>query len=140
MIVLDSSFLVAFHNRRDVHHDAAARLMDELLQGRWGAGLLLEYVFLEVTTVLAVRRNPETAVTVGETLLEAHELEFVPCSEIFLDAWELFQDQRPPRAGGALSFVDAAIATVARRRAMGRIATFDRDFAHLEGIEVVPEP
>jgi len=34
MVVLDSSFLIAFHNSRDVHHSAAARAMDELITPR----------------------------------------------------------------------------------------------------------
>ena len=48
MIVLDSSFLIAFHNERDSHHNAAYGLMERFLAGDWGRGLLLEYVFLEV--------------------------------------------------------------------------------------------
>ena len=47
MIVLDSSFLVAFHNERDAHHGAARGLMERFLEGEWGRGLLLEYVVLE---------------------------------------------------------------------------------------------
>ena len=50
MIVLDSSFLVGFHNERDAHHQTASALMDQFLVGKWGRGLLLEYIFLEVTT------------------------------------------------------------------------------------------
>ena len=52
MIVLDSSFLIRFHNERDAHHSAACVLMEQFLAGAWGKGLLLEYVFLEVVTVL----------------------------------------------------------------------------------------
>ena len=52
MIVLDSSFLIGFYNERDAHHATARPLMDRFLAGEWGAGLLLEYVFLEVVTVL----------------------------------------------------------------------------------------
>ena len=83
MIVLDSSFLVAFHNRNDVHHDAAAEVMDQLLAGRWGQALLLEYVFLEVVTVLLVRRGHDVASRVGTLLLDAPEIDFVPCSDSF---------------------------------------------------------
>ena len=83
MIVLDSSFLIAFHNQRDAHHPAASVLMDRFLNGEWGRGLLLEYVFLEVATVLLVRRNLDVSTRVGRLLLEADELEFVPCSDLF---------------------------------------------------------
>jgi predicted nucleic acid-binding protein len=69
MMVLDSSFLVAYHNRRDVHHGAAAATMERLVAAEWGPALLLEYVLLEVVTVLLARRGLDVAVRVATTLL-----------------------------------------------------------------------
>jgi predicted nucleic acid-binding protein len=134
VIVLDSSFLIAFHNSRDVHHPRASEVMERLLDGEWGQGLLLEYVFLEVVTVLLARRGLEVASTVGSTLLGARELDFVPCSELFLDAVDTFRHQR----GTRLSVVDAAIVNVARDRADGLVATVDRDFIGVQGLSVLP--
>lgn len=135
MIVLDSSFIVAFHNTRDIHHTAAARLMVRLLGGEWGRALLLEYVFLEVATVLMARCGMEVARHVTKRLLEAREVEFVPCSDLFLDTLEVFRRQ----PGTGLSFTDAAIVTVAGRPDVGVIATFDRDFRDVSGVVVVPD-
>jgi len=135
MIVLDSSFLVAYHNRRDVHHAAAAATMERLVGGEWGSALLLEYVFLEVVTVLVARRGRDVAVRVATVLLEAREVELVPSSDMFLDVVETFRAQRH----GRLSFTDAAIVTVARRRDAGFVATFDRDFRQVEALAVVPD-
>ena len=134
MLVLESSFLVAYHNRRDVHHADAARAMERLVAGDWGEALLLEYVFLEVVTVLLVRRGLDIAARVADLLLEAREIEFVPCSDVFLAALEIFRGQW----SGRLSFADAAIVAVARARANGLVATFDHDFAEVSGISVVP--
>lgn len=135
MIVLDSSFLVAYHNSRDVHHDSAAAAMADFIGGRWGQGLLLEYVFLEVVTVLMARRGSGVASEVAGILLESRELELVPCSAVFLEAVDAFRDQRDTR----LSFTGAAIVVVARARAGGRVATFDRDFVGVNGISVIPD-
>lgn len=134
MIVLDSSFLVAFHNSRDLHHDAAAAAMRRLLAGEWGEALLPEYVFLEVVTEIAARRNPAAAVTAGAILLRSREVELVPCSVHFPATVDTFQTV----AALGLSFVDAAIVTVARSRGAQRIATFDRDFAKIDGLTLVP--
>lgn len=134
MVILDSSFLVAYYNLRDLHHAAAARAMVQLLAGAWGRALLLEYVFLEVVTVLLARRGLETAVTVGETLLAAREVEFVPCSDLFLDAWVVFRDQ----VAGELSLADAAIVSAARRERPGHVLTFDEDFRGVAGVTVLP--
>ena len=135
MIVLDSSFLIAYHNSRDAHHDPAAEVMTEFLDGKWGQGLLLEYVFLEVVTVLMARRGPRVASEVADVLLGARELDFVPCSELFVDAVETFQRQTRTR----LSFVDTAIVNVARNQTEGLVATFDRELSSVRGINAVPD-
>lgn len=134
MIVLDSSFLVAFHNTRDAHHAAAATAMAALVDGAWGTALLPEYVYLEVVTVLAVRRSAETAVKVGATLLRAREVELVPCSQHFTASVETFAHL----ASLGLSFVDTAIVTIARARGASHVATFDADFAKVDDLTVVP--
>ena len=108
--------------------------MDELITEKWGRAILLEYVFLEVVTVLLARRGLSVALTVGTALLRARELDFVPCSELFLDTLETFRSQ----AGAKLSFTDAAIVTVARRHDSSLVATFDRDFRGIKGITTIP--
>ncbi len=135
MIVLDSSFLIGFHNERDAHHPTARILMDQFLAQQWGRGLLLEYVFLEVMTVLMVRRDVTVAAHVGQILLDAQELDFVPCSDLFPETMEGFSTQVRTR----LSFTDAAIASIARSRAEGLVLTFDEEFRKVEGVRALPE-
>lgn len=132
MIVLDSSFLIAFHNQRDAHHGEAAALMERFLQGEWGRGLLLEYVLLEVATVLLVRRDLGVAARVSRLLIDAGELDFVPCSDFFADTFEIFTRQGATR----LSFADAAIAHVAQKLTGGLVLTFDEEFGKIPGIRV----
>lgn len=93
-----------------------------------------EYVFLEVTTVLAARVSLSLAAAVGQTLLQARELELVPCSDVFLEAFSIFRSQ----GQRGLSFTDAPIVSIARREGASRVATFDSDFAGVEGLTVVP--
>lgn len=50
------------------------------------------------------------------------------------DVLETFRGQRH----GRLSFADAAIVTVARRREARFVATFDRDFRQVDGLAAVP--
>jgi len=134
MVALDSSFLVAYFNTRDVHHAAAARAMVQLVGGQWGQALLLEYVVLEVATVLQARCGLEAASLAVAGLLEAREVDFVPCSDLFLETLATFRGQR----SGKLSFADAAIVTVARGHPPGLVATFDADFRLVDGVTVVP--
>lgn len=71
---------------------------------------------------------------VGEALLRSREVRFVPCSDIFLRAFETFRDERQAE----LSFVDAAIVAVARRHGPAHVATFDTRFARVDGVTMVP--
>lgn len=134
MIVLDSSFLIAFYNRRDAHHAAAASAMDSLLRGDFGRLVLIEYVFLEVVTVLLARRGHRTALDVADILLDAEEVDFLPCSDLFRDALREFRT----RGAARLSFADAAIVAAAQRHGAEFIATFDEGFRGIEGITMVP--
>lgn len=133
MIVVDSSFLIGFYNDRDAHHSVALDLMERFLAGTWG--LLLEYVFLEIVTVLLMRRDISVARRVGRLLLESEELEFVPCSELFVQTVADFSRQTLT----ALGFADSAIALIARARAEGRILSFDAEFRKIAGLQVNPD-
>lgn len=132
MIVLDSSFLIGFYNDHDAHHAKASSLMRDFLDGRWGKGLLLEYVFLEVVTVLLVRTELAKAAGVAGLLLESEELEFVPCSDFFAETVKSFTSQRKTK----LSFTDSAIATTALKRSDGLVLTFDEEFRKLPAIRL----
>jgi predicted nucleic acid-binding protein len=134
VIVLDSSFLVAFHNSTDRHHDSAAGLMAAILEGRYGNPLLLEYVFLETVTVILLRRGRETATAVADRLLDAREVVFVACSELFLETLRTFRRQ----SGANLGFVDCAVLTAARRHEPGWVATFDKTMRAADGIRIPP--
>ncbi len=106
--------------------------MDQFLAGKWGTGLLLEYVFLEVTTVLMVRRDLKVAIRVENILLDAQELEFVPCSDLFPEILKTFQEQTSMK----LSFADSAIAYVAQQRAEGLVLTFDEELRKETGVQI----
>ena len=106
--------------------------MNDFLDGRWGKGLLLEYVYLEVVTVLLNRADSATAVKASRDLLESREFEFVACSELFAETVSSFTAQQQTK----LSFTDVAIATVALQRADGWVLTFDQEFGKLPPIRL----
>jgi predicted nucleic acid-binding protein len=69
---------------------------------------------------------------VGRLLADGDELDFVPCSDLFSDAFEMFTRQRNTR----LSFADAAIAHVAQKRADGLVLNFDEELGKFPRIRV----
>lgn len=135
MIVLDSSFLIAFHDELDNHHRSARAAMDRLLDGAWGKGLLLDHIFIEVVTVLKRKRSNRLALYAGAELWKARELDFVATSDLFRPIWNQFQADYLSN----LSFVDHAVALTATQRAGGKVLTFDKAFREIPGIVVLPE-
>lgn len=135
MIALDSSFLIANYNTKDVFHSPAVRAMDQLRSGTWGRAILLEYVFTETIGILKRKASTAKAVEIGHRLRNSRESDFVLGSEVFLDAWNQFQGD----FSSPLSFVDHAVAVVARQKAGGKVLTFDKAFRQLPGITILPE-
>lgn len=134
MLFLDTSAIVAFRNRDDIHHDEARRVFENLARGEHGRGLITEYIVLETATVLKRRCGARVAIETGEALLNSEEIEVVSPGEMFDASWQEFVRL----ASTDLSFVDASSLVAMRRSGARWIATFDRAFRGIEGIEVVP--
>jgi len=133
MILLDTSVLAAFANSGDANHAAASKVVGEVFSGRYGPALLPEAILSEVVTVLLVRTNSiQRASEYGEKLLAS-------CSMVYSDysltqaALEVFKRQKNTK----LSYADSMLVAVARKLFIRKIATFDKDFLKVEGIEVV---
>jgi len=133
LIFLDSSAIIAYKNSDDINHKKAAALFQKLNAGNFGIGVISEFVFSEVTTVLALRKSMEVAKEVGNVLLEARELEIMKASEVFERSWEIFSNQE----NTGLSFVDASNLACMEKRKIRKIATFDKDFLRMSEVEVM---
>lgn len=133
MIFLDSSVIIAYKNADDVNHRKAVEIFQQLNEGKYGTGVISEFIFSEVTTVLALRKSMDAAKEVGNVLLNAREIEIMKASDVFERAWEIFTDQK----NTALSFVDASNLACMEYKKIKKIATFDRDFLKISSVEVV---
>lgn len=133
MIFLDSSAIISYKNADDINHKKALDIFQKLNSGEYGIGVISEFVFSEVTTVLALRKSMEAAKEVGNVLLEAREIEIMKASEVFERSWDIFTIQK----NTALSFVDASNLACMEKKKIRKIATFDKDFLKRSEVEVV---
>lgn len=133
MIFVDSSAIIAYKNADDINHKKAEDIFQKLSAGEYGIGVISEFVFSEVTTVLALRKSMDAAKEVGNVLLEAREIEMMKASEVFEKSWEIFSNQE----NTGLSFVDASNLACMEMRGIRKIATFDKDFLRIGSVEVV---
>ncbi|MDI6902404.1 MAG: PIN domain-containing protein [Methanocellales archaeon] len=133
MIFLDASVIVAYKNADDFNHKRAVKIYEKIGENKFGRAMTSELVFSEVVTVLALRKDLQTAIEVGEVLRNARELTMVRASDVFSESWKIFREQKDAN----LSFVDASNIACMRYAGAKTIATFDKDFKKINDIEVV---
>ncbi|MEK6893341.1 MAG: PIN domain-containing protein [Nanoarchaeota archaeon] len=132
MILLDTSFLIAYHNERDQNHTRACALLAEIKKGNYGEIYITDYIFSECATVLAVRiKNKE------ESIKHSESIKMIPMlntDEItFEESWEYFKSQNRL----LLSFTDCTMLTLMKKNKISHLATFDTDFDKIEGIMLI---
>lgn len=133
MIFLDSSFLISVEVEYDQNHERAIKIRDDIIRGKYGDTFISDYIFDETITVTFGRtKNLQKAVLVGLRLKASAELLKVDES-IFESAWERFQKQKNTK----FSFTDCTILSIMDKNEIKNIATFDKDFKKVRGINVI---
>jgi len=126
-ILLDTGVLVAALNRRDRFHRWARRLLVEVLEGRYGAPYVTDYIVDEALSFAAARLGREPALRLGALFFEKRVFRIIPVTfDLVLEAWEVYRSHLP-----RLSFTDAATVVAARAYRVDYLATLDGDLALL---------
>lgn len=72
MILLDSSFIVAYSNEADENHERAFQIARDVDKGKYGTPVITEYIFSEVVTIMLIKtKNLEKTFELGEALLSS---------------------------------------------------------------------
>ena len=117
--LLDTSFLIAYHNKRDEHHERAREIqIDEKV--------INDYIYAEVLNILYSRQGRSKAREYGRFLDKSTQIVRVS-QPIFKQARENFMVKD-------LSFTDAAIAATAQKLGLDLIS-FDEDFEQFDDLE-----
>lgn len=133
MILLDSSFIVAYLNEADENHSKAIRVADDLDKGKYGTPVMTDYIFDEVITVMLMKvKNIAKASEVGEALLNSTLLLRID-EHIFDLAWSMFKKQDKPR----FSFTDCTTIAICKVNGITKIATFDKEFQNLKEYTII---
>lgn len=123
-LVVDTSFLIAYLNRRDRHHEEAVRLSGVLENYHV---YITDYIFDELVTFFAYRVGRDYAVRVAEAVLrkvEEGEVDMVMASEeVLIDALDYLR-----RYERGFSFTDCVTLAVMDKLGVDHILTFDSDF------------
>lgn len=120
-IFVDSNIFVSYYNSRDVNHEKAKKIIEDIISGKHGKAFASDYVFDESVTVCLIRtKSLETAKKLGEYMLKS-EISLLKVTEtIFRTAWQLFSPK--------LSFTDCTNIAFLKTYGIDSIATFDKEF------------
>lgn len=133
MIFLDTSFIVSYFNTRDENHSKAVALMKEIGTEKFGMVYITDYIFDESVTVSFVRiKNLTKAIKIGEALRETMKMLEID-KPIFDVAWKIFKTQKRT----TFSFTDCTTMALMKERGIKNIATFDKDFQKVKGVNVI---
>jgi len=122
-IFLDTSFLVAFYNKKDKNHLSARRFISNEDNG--GAFVISDYIFDEVLTVLMVRGGKTVSVEAGCKILEDEKINLLQIDEnIFQKAWLIYQGFKDKE----WSFTDCTSYVLMKNLAIDVGASFDDHF------------
>jgi predicted nucleic acid-binding protein len=133
MIFLDSSYLIANKIEDDENHLKAIKISVPIVQGKYGEGIVNDYIFDEVVTVtLNKTKKLNCAIEVGNEVKNSCKIIKVD-KEIFDSAWKIFKEQK----NTMFSFIDCSILALMKFRGIKDIATFDKEFLKAEGINVI---
>lgn len=131
MVMLDTSFVVAYYNTRDQNHGLAAKTVRSMSSKNQPL-YITDYIFGEIVTVSFLKlKEPSKAVNIGKTILRSCNLLHTE-KETFERAWKIFSEQKL-----RLSFVDCVTIATMLDQKIQKIATYDGDFSKISGIEVL---
>ena len=130
-IFIDSSILCGLANIDDVYHDKARKIINDVINNKYGRALITDYVFDETVTVTLRKARKENAVSIGTFILDSELYIATIDSDIFQKSWLLFREL------DGFSFTDCSILAFMKTLGIKKIATFDKEFKKVDWIEVV---
>lgn len=130
-IILDTSFLIALNNARDINHNSAQSVKSRLKEREFGPCYVSDYIFDEFVTFLMAKSLYLNKIReVGDALLAEESIKFLRISEdLFLQSWEFFKKHNN------LSFTDCTTVILAKEFGIKNIASFDSDFDRINSIK-----
>jgi predicted nucleic acid-binding protein len=132
-IFVDTSFLVAFYNKRDKNHQKARKFIAE--SDKNIAFLISDYIFDEVLTVLLVRGGKFLSIEAGRKILEDERICLLQIDEeLFQKAWLIYQGFQDKD----WSFTDCASYVLMKNLSINAGASFDNHFNQF-GFITVPK-
>lgn len=131
MIFIDTNLFLARDNVRDVHHQKAVLIFQEIDQGVYGEPVTSNYIFSEVIGVTFRKEGKLSAVDIGEKIIGS-VLQITIEQHLLERAWNFFKE-----TSLSLNLVDCTNVIIIKMLGINYIATFDKEFKKIKEIKVI---
>jgi predicted nucleic acid-binding protein len=126
---LDTSFLIAFFDSGDEHHEKAREILKKIKSEEL---IISDQIFSELVNTVFSKVGYKTARDCSKYLGKS-QIKIIYLNEPgFLKTCKLFKENQ-------ISFTDCSIVSTMKILGIKKLATFDKDFKKFEEIEKVPE-
>ena len=131
MIFIDANIFLAYDNINDANHKRALKIWEEVEIGKYGDYFTSDYVFNEVIGVTFRKKGKERAVLLGEQVLKSVLMINID-DHLLKEAWKIFSTTKLN-----LNLVDCTNLAAMKIAGAEFIATLDKEFIQVKGVEVV---
>lgn len=132
MILLDSSFIIAYYSERDQHHRSAREFMKKIAAKEFGNTFISDYILDEIATGLLKRAGLVETVRICNDVLQSNYLSNID-DILFNRTLDIFKRQKSTK----MSFTDCSNLALMEDKGIRNLAAFDDDFKHVDKINLV---
>ena len=130
-ILLDASFIIAFDNERDVHHNKTLPIWIKIANGEYGQYFISDYIFDEISGVSLRKIGKEKTINLCNKIIR--DIPIINIDQhIFDEAWIIFEKTKLN-----LSFTDCTNLVLLKLMSSKKIATFDKGFNDIKDVELI---
>lgn len=130
MILIDANIFIAYYNLKDLHHNSAVNLFENLENDNQKL-ITTDYVFNEVVGVTLRKMGKDHAIILGEKIMKSMIILEID-EHLLKQAWNIFRETYLK-----LSLVDCANIAVMKLIQTHKIASFDKEYKLLPNIQVI---
>lgn len=130
--LVDTSAIVAFTVRSEVHHQAAKQFFQNYNQTKW---VVLSTIFNETVTWHRTKISPIASVEIGKALREEHHYIHLSAAEDEA-VWQAFCSYKDK----SWSYTDCSLLVMSQKLEIPNIISFDKHIRQMAGLGVICLP
>ena len=132
---IDSGVWIAAFNKRDVNHEKAKLIINNVSEGKLSKIVISDYIYDEVLTYLRKKIGSNASNEIAQIMLESPHI-----SIQYIDNTSFNASYHIFRLYEQLSFTDASTVVLIRNQGIQYLLSFDTDFDGIKGIIRLTEP